>query len=342
MNSSSSPYAHAILTTSFEEFATLFGSVVINNTITIPAKKGSGTIRKIDITEGLSIQLWDLRLQNSFHLGKPASSPQDIKSYSLFYIFSPENIIISHSGASNTEAGIPLKNTVFVSEEINLELFVKPAQPVRMIQVDITKKWLSDEFTRNGQATCAAYNNVLNNPKPILFTETASFDTCHAFANLLHHLSQESTDMFYLKAKTLSLMCDIFLLLSKQHNVSRDNNTLIHEKMLAVEKLLEECLESPLPSIGAIAKQMALSESTLKRNFKQLYGTSIYEFYLQKKMKRARQLFAERPVPVKEVAYQLGYEKVSNFIQMFKKYYHFSPGRLKKTTGLIENINETL
>lgn len=342
MNFSSYPHAHPVLTITFEELASLVDSTVINNTITIPARKGSGTIRKLNLTEGLSIQLWDLQLHDSLHLGKPASSPQDIRSYSLFYIFSPENIIISQPGQTDTEASQPLKNTAFVSEEINLEFFVKPAQPVRMIQVDITKEWLAAEFTQNGQATCAAYNNVLNNPRPILFTETASFDTCHAFANLLHHLTQESTDLFYLKAKTLSLMCDIFMLLSKQHNVSRDNNTLIHEKMLAVEKLLEECLESPLPSIGAIAKQMALSESTLKRNFKQLYGTSIYEFYLQKKMKRARQLFAERSVPVKEVAYQLGYEKVSNFIQMFKKYYHFSPGRLKKATGLMENSNEPI
>lgn len=83
---------------------------------------------------------------------------------------------------------------------------------------------------------------------------------------------------------------------------------------------------------------MALSESTLKRNFKMLYGTSIYEYYLRKKMQKARQLFTEKAIPVKEVAYMLGYEKVSNFIQMFKKHHNLSPGRLKKNAMMKEKV----
>lgn len=110
----------------------------------------------------------------------------------------------------------------------------------------------------------------------------------------------------------------------------QDNNLLVQEKMQHVEKILDDYIHKNLPSIRTIAKDMALSESTLKRNFKQVYGTSIYNFYLQKKMKQARQILTEKNVSVKEVAYMLGYEKPSNFIRIFKKYYTHSPGSLKK------------
>lgn len=110
----------------------------------------------------------------------------------------------------------------------------------------------------------------------------------------------------------------------------KESRNQVHSKMLSVEKMLDVYLEKDLPSIRTIAKDLALSESTLKRNFKRVFGTSIYHFYLQKKMQQARQLLAEQNTSVKEIAFRLGYEKPSNFIRVFKKHYSSSPGSLRK------------
>jgi len=110
----------------------------------------------------------------------------------------------------------------------------------------------------------------------------------------------------------------------------KEPRSQVHSKMLSVEKMLDVYLEKDLPSIRSIAKDLALSESTLKRNFKRVFGTSIYHFYLQKKMHQARQLLTEQNTSVKEIAFRLGYEKPSNFIRVFKKHYSSSPGSLRK------------
>ncbi|MEO8406185.1 MAG: AraC family transcriptional regulator, partial [Chitinophagaceae bacterium] len=299
---------------SFEHFGILFDSPVINNTITLPPKKGNGIIKKIDAANGLTIYLWDVQLHETLHLERTANKPGSKNSFSLFYIFSPAYLTITKND-NDSYPNLPLKNIVFASDGVSLDFLVKPWQSARMIQIEMTREWLMNEYEHSGLSTCPAYNNFLNNSESVLFTELATFDTCHTFANMVSHINRESSDSFYLKAKTLSLLCDIFILAGKQQSaIVSENNTLIQEKMLAVEKILDDCLETTLPSIASIAKQMALSESTLKRNFKQLYGTSIYEYYLQKKMKKAREIFSESPIPVKEVAYRLGYEKVSNFI----------------------------
>jgi AraC-like DNA-binding protein len=148
-------------------------------------------------------------------------------------------------------------------------------------------------------------------------------------------MSKGRGDPFYARTKTLSILHDIFRRLqTAQVGDKKETNMQLHAKMLAVEKILDEYLDKNLPSIKAIAKQVALSESTLKRNFKKVYGISIYEFYLKKKMQLARHLLDQQPISVKEVAYMLGYEKTSNFITMFKKYYDFSPGTLRKKLTL--------
>ncbi|MEI9808842.1 MAG: AraC family transcriptional regulator [Bacteroidota bacterium] len=89
------------------------------------------------------------------------------------------------------------------------------------------------------------------------------------------------------------------------------NNVLHYDKIKSAETILTQHLNRNLPSVNDIAKQVALSESTLKRYFKVIFGTSIYEYYLQKKMEHAKTQLMENHLPVKEVAYMLGYEKAA-------------------------------
>jgi AraC-like DNA-binding protein len=113
-------------------------------------------------------------------------------------------------------------------------------------------------------------------------------------------------------------------------NFQLKEKNLYHDKMVEVEAILRSHLHMSLPSIETISKQLAISESTLKRHFKLVYGKSIYEYYLGLKMDLAMQILLEKPFSVTEVATMLDYGKVSNFIDMFKKRHGFSPGTLRK------------
>lgn len=113
-------------------------------------------------------------------------------------------------------------------------------------------------------------------------------------------------------------------------NFQLKEKNLYHEKMIEVENILRSHLQMSLPSIEKISKTVAISESTLKRHFKQVYGKSIYEYYLHLKMELARKILIEKPVSVTEVATMLDYGKVSNFIDMFKKHHGTPPGNFRK------------
>jgi AraC-like DNA-binding protein len=108
------------------------------------------------------------------------------------------------------------------------------------------------------------------------------------------------------------------------------NIDLYYEKVKEAETILLSYIQKSPPRTCIIAKMVALSESTLKRYFKLIYGKSIYEYYLNKKMEMARTLLLENPFTVNEAAERMGYEKVSHFIEIFKKHHGCSPGSIKK------------
>ncbi|MBI1342421.1 MAG: hypothetical protein GC171_05740 [Terrimonas sp.] len=64
--------------------------------------------------------------------------------------------------------------------------------------------------------------------------------------------------------------------------------------MKVTEKILMEHISHKLPKVSSIAKEVALSESSLKRYFKSLYGKGLYEYYLEKKMQYAMELLTEK------------------------------------------------
>jgi AraC-like DNA-binding protein len=74
-----------------------------------------------------------------------------------------------------------------------------------------------------------------------------------------------------------------------------------------------------------------MSVSTLLRQFKTIYGKSVYEYHVEKKMELAKKMILEEKKPVKEVAKTLGYKQVSPFIESFTKQYGYTPGSIKDT-----------
>ncbi|MFN5133966.1 MAG: helix-turn-helix domain-containing protein [Chitinophagaceae bacterium] len=73
----------------------------------------------------------------------------------------------------------------------------------------------------------------------------------------------------------------------------------------------------------------AAIESKLKSNFKQVYGTGIYEYYQKNRMRKARNMLITNNYTIKEVGLKLGYTNLSNFSLAFKKEFGVLPSQLQ-------------
>jgi AraC-like DNA-binding protein len=98
---------------------------------------------------------------------------------------------------------------------------------------------------------------------------------------------------------------------------------------VAHERLLHDLREPP--DLDALAKDVGLSPKRLNRGFRELYGTTVFAFLRDARLEAARKaLEAGTPLPLKQLAWELGYQQVSNFVTAFRRRFGVTPGAWKR------------
>lgn len=84
-------------------------------------------------------------------------------------------------------------------------------------------------------------------------------------------------------------------------------------------------------SLEALAAQAKLPARRLNQGFRQLYGMTVFEVLLEARMKMAHVLVRERhDLPLKHLAWMVGYSQLSNFINAYRRRYGVPPGRHRR------------
>ncbi|HEY1108092.1 MAG TPA: AraC family transcriptional regulator [Opitutaceae bacterium] len=87
---------------------------------------------------------------------------------------------------------------------------------------------------------------------------------------------------------------------------------------------LAKHLEQP-PSVAELARQVGLSETTLKRGFHQVYGTTVFGYLRTRRMERAKALLESGEATVLEASTLVGYSNPSNFAAAFRQQFGLNP-----------------
>jgi AraC-like DNA-binding protein len=79
-----------------------------------------------------------------------------------------------------------------------------------------------------------------------------------------------------------------------------------------------------------MANLLKISSSSLYRKLKSLTNLSSAEFIRSIRIKRAAQLLQDKSKTVSEVAYEVGFNDMKNFRQVFHKQFKCSPTEFRK------------
>ena len=94
----------------------------------------------------------------------------------------------------------------------------------------------------------------------------------------------------------------------------------------AFEAFVQKNLASSLLSIPYLAREFAMSESTLLRQLKRLTGLTTVQYLQEIRLHQARQLLENRNYnTLARVVSQVGYDDISTFSKVFKQRYGKSP-----------------
>lgn len=172
------------------------------------------------------------------------------------------------------------------------------------------------------------------NHKASRFVKTISPSTKSKLAleQMIHHSYEGVLKNIFLQSKGMEL-----LLYSSDQFIKNDPEEkygcrfLTHEsdrqKITRAREILLERLDSPI-TIKELARMVAMNECYLKKGFKAMFGTTIYDYFQKERMERARFLLYEKGLPVSEVAILMGYSCISHFSTAFKKHTGLKPCEL--------------
>lgn len=104
-------------------------------------------------------------------------------------------------------------------------------------------------------------------------------------------------------------------------------NEADREKIIKARELLIQHIGEPI-TIKELSRKVAMNECYVKKGFKEMFGTTIFDFYQSQRMEHAKYLLYEKGLSVTEVSMLLGYSSISHFSTAFKKHTGLKPCEL--------------
>ena len=101
------------------------------------------------------------------------------------------------------------------------------------------------------------------------------------------------------------------------------------DRIYQARDILLQHIGDPI-TIKEFSRKVAMNECYLKKGFKEVYGTTIFDFYQQQRMEHAKYLLYEKGLSVTDVSALLGYSSISHFSAAFKKHTGLKPCELLK------------
>lgn len=302
-----------------------------NTLLRFSGEMGRGQIKKWHLDAGLYMRVWDLYLSEPVELIKEAAPVYITNNgFSLLYVHTPDSVDLKSINQHQQFNKVREKRFALVPDSVNAELHLCPQVPVQLIEFTISAYWLKQQ---TGYVQVAQYFNegvMDDNGLPVMIAQCLE-KTGQLAAKLISFLEESNAGPDILFPVAIDMIKDFMTAVSREETDKTSGHIdLYYEKVKAAENILLSYIQKSPPRMGVIAKMVKLSESTLKRYFKLIYGKSIYEYYLNKKMEMARTLLLQNPFTVNETAERMGYEKASHFIEIFKKHHGCSPGSVKK------------
>ena len=190
------------------------------------------------------------------------------------------------------------------------------------------------QFSKVHKQTVSFADRVISFEHDTSFTKTMPLygKTRTAIEALLNHTFTDTLENIFINAQTqiLFLYSTEFILGEKetaQYESKFLSNEADRDKIIKAREILLLHIGEPI-TIKALSRKVAINECYLKKGFKEIFGTTIFDFYQSQRMEHAKYLLYEKGLSVTEVSSMLGYSSISHFSTAFKKHTGIKPCEL--------------
>lgn len=296
-------------------FAAAIGTKLDKGLLTLPASLGKGYIKGIELGPLIRMMILQFELKEDL-LFRRIAAPEEKEGIAFTF----------HNVSRHLSAppGIRLLPAVqVVSNDIVHESFYPAGTPVSSILIATHAALFRDlSSLKTGNALL---QNIVAGEHSYLYEEIISPEMQVVAAAIINAQAPTQLRDLYLKLKAQELIYLFFAeLLKREDTVISPLNAADVKMMYQLrDKIIADL--SINPNLPELARFAGMSESKMKRLFKQIFGNSIYNYYQSLRMNEAAYLIREQGLSVSEAGYHLGFTNLSHFTRMFEKHKGLKP-----------------
>lgn len=206
----------------------------------------------------------------------------------------------------------------FEGQEYNLTkgrgVLLKPYTPHSYVTAG--RKWATIYVTFGGASIVSILDSLKLNFSQI-YTDMDNLPFASIIEEMLKKIESESE----FSRLDLSSYLYNFLICLRKYGKVNNQPSLSHfyEKVRPIVEWLETVYAEEI-SLEDIAKHSNVSSQYLNRLFQETFNVSPYSFLIQLRIRKAKEILIQNPgIPLKNLAYLVGFNDCSNFIATFKK-----------------------
>jgi AraC family transcriptional regulator len=150
--------------------------------------------------------------------------------------------------------------------------------------------------------------------------------------NIIHHNYSSALENIYVNSQLQALLlfgleCLVEEKAEESFSCKFLSNEADREKIALAKEILLQRIGNPI-TIKELSRKVGTNECYLKKGFKEMFGSTIFDFYQTQRMEHAKYLLYEKGLSVTDVSALLGYSSISHFSTAFKKQTGLKPCEL--------------
>lgn len=318
-------YTTPSFTDFFLQLAHAFNAIPKDDCFKIPPEHGSGFFRLIKINNHIEALLYSIKLNEEIVIKRePVSGDHYALVFDEVETEKGYKLSIDDEAVQKTGRTSALYLT---SYQYEIQSILAKEVNLQGLRVLLTTEWMRKYLELKDEDLLEEYINlkasgIWHMPIDMSLKE-----------NLRELLEYDTKPLLFYQNRILKIVEDFFEWLYERIKLKGDYTGLTRndiESAQRVEGILTQDITKLPPTIKELAREVAMSESKLKKIFKAVYGLPPYEYYQKQRMQKARIMLQSGHYSIKDVGYTLGYSNLSNFTLAFKKQYNQLPSEVLK------------
>jgi AraC-like DNA-binding protein len=172
---------------------------------------------------------------------------------------------------------------------------------------------------------------------PVATVTKARFDPARIANDLLRPDFAGSLMSLYREAKSLEFLTHLLGSLESAMPAGPvDLSKRVLTKVEEARDRLVSDLRNP-PGLHDLAGAVGLTAKVLNQGFRTLYGTTVFDYLRDTRLTAARRMIEDGlEMPLKQIAWQVGYGQASNFVSAYRRHFGAPPRRLNRQRSLAQ------